>query len=69
MGDKYCWEVQFMFLLPNSPIALSVPRFLDSQKPRNGTGYALSPAGEELDFAINYDVKYRMGASAGEGDE
>ena len=32
--------------------------------------YRLRPAGEELDFIINYDVKYRMGASAGEeGDE
>jgi len=24
---------------------------------------------EELDFIINYDVKYRMGASAGEEEE
>jgi len=24
---------------------------------------------EELDFSINYDVKYRMGASAGEEGE
>lgn len=29
--------------------------------------YGLSD--EELDFIINYDVKYRMGASAGEEDE
>lgn len=28
--------------------------------------YGLSE--EELDFIINYDVKYRMGASAGEED-
>ena len=28
--------------------------------------YGLSD--EELDFIINYDVKYRMGASAGEED-
>ncbi len=28
--------------------------------------YGLRPVGEELDFVINYDVKYRMGASAGE---
>ena len=31
--------------------------------------YGLSPAGEELDFIINYDVKYRMGASAEMEDE
>jgi hypothetical protein len=29
--------------------------------------YGLSA--EELDFIINYDVKYRMGASAGEEEE
>jgi hypothetical protein len=29
--------------------------------------YGLSD--EELDFIINYDVKYRMGASAGEGED
>ena len=24
---------------------------------------------EELDFIINYDIKYRMGADAADGDE
>jgi hypothetical protein len=35
--------------------------------------YGLPPVGdasaEELDFIINYDVKYRMGASAGEEED
>jgi len=32
--------------------------------------YGLRPEGEKLDLIINYEVKYRMGASAGEeGDE
>ncbi len=32
--------------------------------------YGLRPLGEELDFIINYDVKYRLGASAVEdGDK
>jgi len=28
--------------------------------------YGLRPAGEELNFIINYDVKYHLGVSAGE---
>ncbi len=59
-GREFTMRKQYFFIKNSKLIIDEIDRVLAQH-------YGFTD--EELDFIINYDIKYRMGRDAGEGDE